>query len=85
MITGGTFSWTLRAQKTMAMSSTEAKYMALSNCSWQCVWVRSILLELGYRLGPIHINGNNQGSIFMASNPVMESQNKHIDVCFYAI
>jgi len=85
MIAGGAFSWILRAQKTVALSSTEAEYMALSDCSRQCVWIHSILTELGYRFGPIHISGDNQGSIFMSSNPVTESRNKHIDVCFHAI
>ena len=32
-LAGGLISWTSRTQKTMALSSTEAKYMALSNCS----------------------------------------------------
>jgi len=43
--------------------STEAKYIALSDCSQQCVWVRSILTELEYKFGPIHISRDNQGSI----------------------
>jgi len=34
---------------------------------------------------PVHINGDNQGSIFMSSNLVTESWNKHIDICFHAI
>jgi len=85
MIADGAFSWTSRTQRTVALSSTEAEYMALSDCSWQCVWIHSILTKLGYRFGPIHINGDNQGSIFMVSNPVTKSCNKHIDICFYAI
>ena len=40
---------------------------------------------MGYNFGPIHINGNNQGFIFTASNPVTETWNRHIDVHFYAI
>ena len=85
MIAGGVFSWTSRTQRTVMLSSTEAKYMALSDCSQQCIWVRSILTELGYKFGPIHISGDNQGSIFMASNTITESCNKHIDVWYHAI
>ena len=33
----GIFSWQSRAQKTVALSSTEAEYMALSDCSRQAV------------------------------------------------
>jgi len=85
MIVGSAFSWISRTQRTVALFSTKAKYIALSDCGRQCVWIYSILTELGYRFGPIHISEDNQGSIFMASNPVTESYNKHIDVCFHAI
>lgn len=59
--------------------------MALLDCSQQYVWTHSMLSELGYKFGPVNINGDNQGSIFMASNPITESRNKHIDVHFHAI
>ena len=85
MIAGGVFSWTSRAQRTIALLSTESEYMALSDCSRQCVWIRSTLLKLGYNFGPIPINGDNQGSIFMSSNPITEPRNKHIDIHFHAI
>jgi len=85
MIAGGVFSWVSKTQRTVALSSTEAEYMALSDCSCQCIWICSILLELGYNFGPIQICANNQGSIFMANNPITEFQNKHIDVRYHAI
>ena len=81
----GAFSWVSKAQRTVVLFSTEAEYMALSDCAWQCVWICSILLEIGYSFGPIPISGDNQGSVFMASNPITELWNKHIDVCFHAI
>jgi hypothetical protein len=43
-------TWTSRAQKTIALSSTEAEYMALSDCSRQVVWVHTLLRELGFNL-----------------------------------
>ena len=68
----GLISWTSRAQKTVALSSTEAEYMALSNCSHQVVWMHTLLGELGYHLSAIPICGDNQGSIFITSNLVTE-------------
>ena len=85
IVAGDAFSWVSKAQRTVALSSTEVEYMALSDCAQQCVWIHSILLEIGYSFGPIPISRDNQGSIFMASNPITESQNKHINVCFHAI
>ena len=81
----GLISWTSRAQKTIALSSTEAEYMALSDCSRQVVWMHTLLGELGYHLLPIPICGDNQGSIFIASNPVTEKRSKHIDIRYHYI
>jgi hypothetical protein len=36
------------------------------------VWVKNLLIELGIQLSPILLYGDNQGSIFLASNPVQE-------------
>ena len=84
-LAGGLISWTSRAQKTIALSSTEAEYMALSDCSRQVVWMHTLMGELGYHLRPIPICGDNQGSIFIASNPVTEKRSKHIDIRYHFI
>jgi len=34
MVARGAFSWTLKAQRTVALSSIKAKYIALSICSY---------------------------------------------------
>ena len=41
--------------------------------------------ELGYNLKPVPISGDNQGSIFIASNPVTEKRSKHIDIRYHYI
>ena len=84
-LAGGAISWTSRAQRTIALSSTEAEYMALSDCSRQVVWMHTLLGELGYHLKPVPICGDNQGSIFIASNPVTEKRSKHIDIRYHYI
>jgi hypothetical protein len=59
--------------------------MALSDCSRQVSWIHNIFLELGMHLGPIPIYANNQGSIFIGSNPVQEICTKHIDVKYHYV
>ena len=81
----GLISWTSRVRKTITYSSTEAEYMALSNCACQVTWIQSLLGELSYKLTAIPICSDNQGSIFMASNPVMEPHSKHIDIHYHGI
>jgi hypothetical protein len=76
----GVFCWNSRVQKSIALSSTEAEYMSLCDTSRQLVWIRSLFTELGINLQPIPLCGDNQGSIFLSSNPVQEKQIKHIDL-----
>jgi hypothetical protein len=78
-------SWRSHAQKTVALSSTEAEYMAISDCSHQAVWIKTMIEELGIVFKTVPVYGDNQGSIFIASNPVQESHTKHIDIQYHYI
>ena len=44
-----------------------------------------LLEEIGYKLGPLPICSDNQGAIFISSNPVMEQRSKHIDIRYHYI
>ena len=59
--------------------------MALSDCSCQVVWIRTLLSEIRYQLKPIAICGDNNGLLFIASNPVTETRSKHIDIRYHYI
>jgi hypothetical protein len=47
--------------------------------------MNSVFTELGMPLGTVPIIGNNQGSIFISSNPVQEQRSKHIDICYHYV
>ena len=70
---------------TVALSSTEAEYMALSDLCRQISWIQSLFLELGFPFSRTPICGDNQGSIFIGSNPVQERRTKHIDIRYHYI
>ena len=63
----------------------EAEYMAISDCSRQAIWIKTLIKELGIKIRSILIYADNQDSIFLASNAVQESCTKHIDICFHYI
>ncbi|GKD41688.1 hypothetical protein Tco_1261895, partial [Tanacetum coccineum] len=46
-------SWSSKRQKSTAISSTEAKYIALSGCCAQILWMRSQLTEYGFGFNKI--------------------------------
>jgi nitrogen regulatory protein PII-like uncharacterized protein len=84
-LANGIISWCSHAQKTVALSSTETEYMAISDCSRQAVWIKTMIEELGIWLKAVPVYDDNQGSIFIASNPVQESHTKHIDIRYHYI
>ena len=84
-LAGGVISWQSHTQKTVALSSMEAEYMAISNCSKQAIWIKALLSEIRIWLKSVPIYGDNQGSIFIASNPVQESRTKHINIWYHFI
>ena len=81
----GVVSWNSCRQPTRAHSSTESEYMALSDCSRQISWIGSLLEEIGYPRKTIDLCGDNQGSIFSASNPSVDKRLKHIDIRYHYI
>ena len=46
MLTGGPISWMSKKQKSVATSTTEAEYMAMSTCSKEGVWLTQMLRDM---------------------------------------
>ena len=78
---GGSISWASRKQTTVALSSTEAEYMAISDASRHAIWLRTLFSELGFKqTSPLLIHVDNKGSVDLALNPVHHKCTKHIDI-----
>ncbi len=78
---GGAITWGSKKQTTIALSSTEAEYVALSEASREAMWLRHLYGELGYiQKEPILLLGDNDGSIAMARNPEFHKRTKHVDI-----
>jgi len=78
---GGAITWRSKKQTTVALSSTEAEYVALSEAGQEACWLRNLYEELGQKQKyPTLIKGDNDGSIAMARNPQFHKRSKHIDI-----
>jgi hypothetical protein len=84
-LAGGAVSWVSQKQKTVALSSTEAEYMCLSDTTRQIIWIESLFKEMNFDISNIALCGDNQGAIFLASNPAQEHRSKHIDIQYHYI
>ena len=96
MVAGGAVHWSSRRQPTVALSTTEAEYMALTETAKHVMWVRSLLptfdstsssstsshssLNKALPSPPTIIKGDNEGSIALAKNPGDHKRTKHIDI-----
>ena len=79
-------SWVSRRQPTVSLSSTEAEYKAASDCCRQMAWLRNFGEELGDNMSaPTPLCLDNQGSIFLSVNPVVDRRTKHIEIRYHYI
>lgn len=85
LLNGGAVSWLSRKQATVALSTTEAEYVALSQAAQEGTWLRRLLSDLGMDTTPTVILEDNQGAIAIAKNPVDHSRTKHIDIRYHYI
>jgi hypothetical protein len=86
MLAGAPISWASRRQKLTALSSTEAEYIALSECLREVLYLRKLMTELGFPpSGPTKIYCDNEAAIAIANNPVHHQRSKHIDIRYHRI
>ncbi|GJZ83595.1 retrovirus-related pol polyprotein from transposon TNT 1-94 [Tanacetum coccineum] len=78
-------SWSSKKQKSTAISSTEAEYIALSGCCSQILWMRSQLTDYGFQFNKIPLYCDNKSAIALCCNNVQHSRAKHIDVRYHFI
>ncbi|GJZ23295.1 retrovirus-related pol polyprotein from transposon TNT 1-94, partial [Tanacetum coccineum] len=73
-------SWSSKKQKSTAISTTEAEYIAMSGCCAQILWMRSQLIEYGFAFNKIPLYCDNRSAIALFCNNVQHSWSKHIDI-----
>ena len=85
-IGGCTVSWRSKKQSIVALSSTEAEYVALCEAAQETTWLRHLLHDIGLRqVEPTTVFEDNQGSIALSRNPKDHPRTKHVDVKYHFI
>jgi len=81
----GAITWSSRKQVSIALSSTEAEYVALSKAAQEACWLKSLYGKLGLLQEDILmlIRGDNDRSIAMARNPQFHKRSKHIAIWWH--
>ncbi|GJV10965.1 retrovirus-related pol polyprotein from transposon TNT 1-94 [Tanacetum coccineum] len=82
---GKLVSWSSKKQDCTAMSTAEAEYVSLSACCAQVIWMRTQLLDYGFKYNRIPMYCDSKSAIAISCNPVQHSKTKHIDIRYHFI
>jgi hypothetical protein len=78
---GGPVTWSSKRQATVALSTVEAEYVAMSRCAQQMVWMQSWLREVEVEFSvPSLMKGDSRGAIALTRNTKDHGKVKHIDI-----
>ncbi|GJS95084.1 hypothetical protein Tco_0802052, partial [Tanacetum coccineum] len=84
-LSGRIVSWVSKLQSVVAMSTTEAEYVASAQASKEAVWLKMLLEELGHKQEKITLFCDNQSALYLARNPAFHSKTKHIRVQYHFV
>jgi hypothetical protein len=69
-----------KKQRVVALSTTEAEYLALGTAAQELLWIRQILHFFNHKQSGIIIYEDNEGAIKLANSNASNLRTKHIDV-----
>lgn len=76
LLSGGAASWLTKKQATVSLSTVEAVFVALSQATQECTWLKKLLTDLQMSDSPTVNLEENQGAIANAKKPVNHSRTK---------
>lgn len=77
---GTAVSWKANLQSVVALSTTEAEFIAVTEAIKEATWMRGIISELGISQEQITIYRDNQSAIHLSKHQVYHERSKHIYV-----
>ncbi|CAM9702239.1 unnamed protein product, partial [Discosporangium mesarthrocarpum] len=87
MLGGIAISCSSRMQRVVAMSTTEAEYMAATEVAKEIMFLRQVQLSMSPDMTEYYITimEDNEGAVKMTKNPISTHRTKHIVVKFHFI
>ena len=79
-------SWGSRKQKSVALSTAEAEYIAACEACTEAIWLRKLISDLFDQIPKSTIiHCDNQSCIRLSEHPVFHERSKHIEIKYYFI
>ncbi|CAM8900799.1 unnamed protein product [Rhodiola kirilowii] len=82
---GCCISWKSQQQSIVALSSTEAEYIAATEACKEAIWLQGLLKEMTGKEYVTTLNIDSQSAIYLCKDPVYHERTKHIDVRLHFI
>lgn len=82
---GAAISWMSQRQRIVALSTTEAEYVAAAEGAKEAIWLKKLLESMGGEGNSVELKMDNQSAIKLVQNPEYHKRTKHIDVRFHFI
>uniref|UniRef100_A0A2N9HLM6 Integrase catalytic domain-containing protein n=1 Tax=Fagus sylvatica TaxID=28930 RepID=A0A2N9HLM6_FAGSY len=80
---GGAVSWQSKLQKCVALSTTEAEYIAATEAGKEMLWMKRFLQDLGLKQDEYVVHCDSQSALDLSKNSMYHSRTKHIDVRYH--
>jgi hypothetical protein len=87
-LNGGAISWSSKKQSVVALSSTEAEYIAITHAAKEATWLRHLLSEIYSPLVlkyPMILYSDNKSAIELVKNATFHSRTKHIAIRYHYV
>jgi hypothetical protein len=78
-------SWISQIQKIVALSTTEAEYIAVTEASKEMIWLQGLLAEMGFKQEKNVLHSDSQSAIHLAKNSAFHSRTKHIGLRYHFV
>ena len=82
-VCGGPVSWRSKLMSTMALSSCEAEFMALTEVCRELMWMCRFLDEIGIEYEVPNVYCDSSSAINWAEDPIQHQRNKHVEIKYY--
>ena len=78
-------TWQSRLQRCVALCTTKAEFMAITEACKEFLWVKKFLQELGVVQDKYLLFVDSQSAIYLGKNSTFHSRSKHIDMRYHWI
>ncbi|GKA61462.1 retrovirus-related pol polyprotein from transposon TNT 1-94 [Tanacetum coccineum] len=78
-------SWKATLQPSVALSTTEAEYMALTEATKEGIWLKGLIEDLGFPQDQATVFCDSMSAMCLAKDQVYHDRTKHIDVRYHFI